>query len=542
MAEAATGDRVYLFDTTLRDGAQTQGVDFSVVDKRAIARMLDDLGIDYIEGGWPGANPTDDAFFADPPTFSRATFTAFGMTRRPGRSAGNDEGLQGLINAGAPAVCIVGKTWDFHVDRALEIDRDENIDLIRDSIAEIVAKGREALFDAEHFFDGYKANPDYALACVKAAADAGARWVVLCDTNGGTLPHEIADIVTVVTRHIPGERLGIHTHDDTGHAVANAIAAVRAGVRQVQGTLNGLGERCGNANLISLIPTLSLKLGYDIGIGPDAIARLTRVSRDFDERLNQPANRGAPYVGTRAFAHKGGLHASAVAKVPAAYEHLPPETVGNERVVVVSNQAGRSNVMIRLADLGLTVDAKDPRVDRLIDEVKRREAEGYAYDGAEASFELLARDRLGQLPEFFRLERFTVSADRRYNARGELTTESVAVVSVTLAGKTVDTVARSLKGPVDAIDQALRKALVPTYPAVDRIRLIDYRVRILHAEDATAAMPRVVIESARAGEEGDLDRHWLTLGVSANIIDASFQALADSYVYKLLKAGVAVAA
>lgn len=529
-------ERLHLFDTTLRDGAQTRGVDFSVSDKRKIALWLDDLGLDYVEGGWPGANPTDNAFFGDPPKLRHATFTAFGMTKRPGRSAGNDEGLQGLINSGAPAICIVGKSWTFHVEKALGITMEENLDLIADSIREIAAAGREPMLDAEHFFDGYKADPVFATKCLEVALEAGARWAVMCDTNGGTLPHEVSRIVSAVADRLPADRLGIHTHDDTGNAVANTLAAVRAGVRQVQGTLNGLGERCGNANIISLIPTLVEKMGFDCGLQPDALSSLTRVSRAFDEQLNRAPDTSAPYVGQRAFAHKGGLHASAVAKDPRAYEHIEPERVGNERVVVVSDQAGRSNVVFRLDQLGIEVDPKDPRVDGLVEEVKRREAEGYSYDGAEASFELLARNRLGQLPTFFRVERFTVSAERRYNARGTLVTESVAIVSVDVKGGEVETVHRSAKGPVDAIDQALRKALIPAYPELDKIRLMDYRVRILHAEDATAAVPRVIIESARAGEETDVDLHWRTLGVSPNIMEASFDALTDSYVYKLLKA------
>src|SRR6478736_5586267 len=332
-----SSNRVYLFDTTLRDGAQTQGVDFTVADKVAIARELDRLGIDYIEGGWPGANPTDDRFFADPPEFRNAKFVAFGMTRRAGRSAANDPGLNALLQTKARHVCMVGKTWDFHVDVALELDRTQYVDMIGDSIAHAKARMDEVMFDAEHFFDGYKANPDYAMACLKAAEANGARWLVLCDTNGGTLPHEIERIVGEVAQKIPGERLGIHTHNDTENAVANSLAAVRAGVRQVQGTLNGLGERCGNANLIALIPNLVLKMGFDTGLKGGT-------------KLN------AAYVHTRAFAHKGGLHVSAVEKDPRTYEQVKPETVGNQRIIVVSDQAGRSNIMARFRQIGLEVD------------------------------------------------------------------------------------------------------------------------------------------------------------------------------------------
>ncbi|MBJ7418314.1 MAG: citramalate synthase, partial [Niveispirillum sp.] len=380
-------NRVYLYDTTLRDGAQTSGVDFTVADKIAIAQELDALGIDYVEGGWPGANPTDNAFFADPPKLPRAIFTAFGMTRRPGHSASNDPGLSALLNSTAKAVCIVGKTWDFHVDVALAIPRDENLTLIADSIKEIKARGREPLFDAEHFFDGYKANPDYALSCVQAAYEAGARWVVLCDTNGGTLPHEVEAIVAEVTKRIPGSHLGIHTHNDTENAVSNSLAAVRAGVRLVQGTLNGLGERCGNANLLSLIPSLSVKMGFDVGISKEGMGRLVHISRMLDERLNRTPNRHAAYVGESAFAHKGGLHVSAVEKDPASYEHVDPSLVGNRRHVLVSDQAGRSNILARLREVGVNVDPKDDRVGQLVDLVKQKEYEGFAFDGAEASFE-----------------------------------------------------------------------------------------------------------------------------------------------------------
>ncbi|OYQ32791.1 citramalate synthase [Niveispirillum lacus] len=531
-------NRVYLYDTTLRDGAQTSGVDFTVADKIAIAQELDALGIDYVEGGWPGANPTDNAFFADPPKLPRAIFTAFGMTRRPGRSASNDPGLSALLDSQSPAICIVGKTWDFHVDVALAIPRAENLALIADSIREIKARGREPLFDAEHFFDGYKANPGYALSCVQAAYEAGARWVVLCDTNGGTLPHEVESIVGQVAKHIPGSHLGIHTHNDTENAVSNSIAAVRAGVRLVQGTLNGLGERCGNANLLSLIPTLSVKMGYDIGITKEGMARLVHISRMLDERLNRTSNRHAAYVGESAFAHKGGLHVSAVEKDPTSYEHVDPSLVGNRRHVLVSDQAGRSNILARLREVGVNVDPKDDRVGVLVDLVKQKEFEGFAFDGAEASFELLARRALGEVPDYFRLAAFRVLDERRWNAKGELVTLSEATTKVEVPGPNgpdnVMTVAEG-NGPVNALDQALRKALIPVYPALDGMRLVDYKVRILNAQDGTKAVTRVMIETA--------DRHgqrWATVGVSANVIDASFNALSDSITYCLYRSGAAI--
>ena len=521
--------RIYIFDSTLRDGAQTQGIDFSSADKAAIAADLDALGIDYVEGGWPGANPTDDAFFGEPPVFKNAKLTAFGMTRRAGRSTANDPGLKALTEPGTPVVCIVGKTHDFHVDVALEVELDENVEMIRDSIAHTVEIGREAIFDAEHFFDGYKDNPDYAQACVKAAYDAGARWVVLCDTNGGTLPHEIEEIVTKVTEMVPGDHLGIHCHDDTGNAVANSLAAVRAGVRQVQGTLNGLGERCGNANLVTLIPNLMLKMGYDTGITEDGLKQLTHVSRLLDERLNQAPNRSAPYVGERAFAHKGGLHVSAVEKDPKSYEHVNPEAIGNHRHVVVSDQSGRSNILAMFRDIGLEIDDGDPKVTRLVEVVKEREFDGYAYDGAEASFELLARRALGEFPEYFKLTSFRVIDERRWNARGELITLSEATVKAELNGKTYMNVAEG-NGPVNALDSALRDILVPHYPELSDVRLVDYKVRILTPSEATGAVTRVMIESA-----DDTGERWSTVGVSTNIIDASFNALHDAITYKLYR-------
>ncbi|MDP6258472.1 MAG: citramalate synthase, partial [Rhodospirillales bacterium] len=396
---------------------QTQGVDFNVADKTAIAQDLDSLGIDYIEGGWPGANPTDDTFFSNPPKLNQSKFTAFGMTRRPGRSTDNDPGLSAMLDVKTSCVCIVGKTWDFQVKVALEIDMDENLAMIADSVKHANEKTEEALFDAEHFFDGYKANPGYSIKCLKAAYEAGARWVVLCDTNGGTLPDEVEQIVSEVIEHIPGDHLGIHCHDDTGNAVANSLAAVQAGVRQVQGTLNGLGERCGNANLISLIPTLMLKMGYETGISKEDLTKLTHISHTLDERLNRAPDRGAPYVGESAFAHKGGLHVSAIEKDPKCYEHVEPEVIGNHRHIVVSDQSGKSNILAMFRDIGLEVDAKNPKVTHLVEQVKELEFSGYAYDGAEASFELLARRALETVPDYFRLSSFRVIDERRWNAR-----------------------------------------------------------------------------------------------------------------------------
>jgi 2-isopropylmalate synthase len=528
-----TRERLFIFDTTLRDGAQTQGVDFSVEDKRQIALALDALGIDYVEGGWPGANPTDTAFFSEHPPLKKARFTAFGMTKRAGRSAANDPGLSMILDAKADAACLVGKTWDFHVDVALEIPRSENVDGISESIAAVVARKREALFDAEHFFDGYKANPDYALACIKAAHDAGARWLVLCDTNGGTMPDDVYRIVSEVRAKLPAASLGIHAHNDTEQAVAVSLAAVRAGARQVQGTLNGLGERCGNANLCSLLPNLLLKepfaSQFETGVSHEHLAKMTSVSRLLDEILNRAPNRHAAYVGPSAFAHKGGLHSSAVAKDPRTYEHVPPESVGNARKILVSDQAGRSNLLTRLSEVGIDLDAKDARITRLLEDLKQREFLGYAYDGAEASFELLARRALGQVPDYFEVESFRVIVERRHNALGDLVTVSEATVRVKIDGETFHTAGEG-NGPVNALDAALRKDLGKYSSYLSDLKLVDYKVRILTS--GTEAVTRVMVESA----DGKGNR-WSTVGVSPNLVDASFEALADSICYKLFRDG-----
>jgi 2-isopropylmalate synthase len=418
-------ERLYLFDTTLRDGAQTNGVDFTLADKLAIAGMLDELGIDYVEGGYPGANPTDTELFAKVRKLD-TTFTAFGMTRRPGRSTSNDPGLAALLNAKADAICFVAKSWDYHVKVALETTNEENLASIRDSVRAAKAQGREVLLDCEHFFDGYKANPKYALACAKAAYEEGARWVVLCDTNGGALPDEVERIVGEVVKAIPGDHVGIHAHNDTEQAVANSLAAVRAGARQIQGTLNGLGERCGNANLVSIIPTLKLKpefaRQFEIGVGDAALKKLVHVSHALDERLNRAPNRHAPYVGESAFATKAGIHASAIMKDPATYEHVAPESIGNRRKVLVSEQAGKSNVLAELERVGIKIDKDDPRIGRLLEIVKEREAIGYAYEAADASFELLARRTLGKVPNYFDVTQFDVNVEQRNNAKGERVT------------------------------------------------------------------------------------------------------------------------
>jgi 2-isopropylmalate synthase len=533
-----TRERLYLFDTTLRDGQQTQGVQFSTAEKIQVAHALDALGLDYIEGGWPGANPTDSEFFAAAPQ-TRATMTAFGMTKRVGRSAANDDVLAAVLNAGTKAVCLVGKTHDFHVTTALGVSLDENRQAIAETFAHLRALKREALFDAEHFFDGYKANPGYALSCLKAAHDAGARWIVLCDTNGGTLPADVRRIVTeVIAAGIPGDRLGIHCHDDTGNAVANSLAAVDAGCRQIQGTLNGLGERCGNANLTTLIPTLALKEPYksrfETGISEAELRNLLKTSRMLDDILNRVPLRSAPYVGASAFAHKAGLHASAILKDPTTYEHIDPALVGNDRVIPMSNQAGQSNLRARLASAGIEVDPKDPRLGRILDVIKEREDQGYAFDGAQASFELVARRELGLCPSFFEVKRYRVTVERRKNKYDRMVSLSEAVVVVKIGGKKNMSVSDSMdaeghdRGPVNALAKALAKDLGPYQACIDDMKLVDFKVRITNG--GTEAVTRVIIDS----EDGQ-GRRWSTVGVSANIVDASFEALLDAIQWKLIR-------
>ncbi|MCC0048198.1 MAG: citramalate synthase [Rhodobiaceae bacterium] len=531
-----SAERIYLFDTTLRDGAQTPGIDFSLEDKVQIIALLERLGIDYVEGGYPGANPLDTALFSKKRA-KKAKLTAFGMTKRAGRSVGNDPGLAAVLDAECDAVCLVAKSWDFHVRVALGTTNEENLESIRQSVEAIVAKGREAMIDCEHFFDGYKANPDYAIACARTAYEAGARWVVLCDTNGGTLPEEVKQIVTAVCEHVPGANVGIHTHDDTGHAIANSLAAIEAGARQVQGTLNGIGERCGNANLISLIPTLMLKSAYaerfELGVTAEQLAQISHVSHAFDEMLNRAPDRQAPYVGDSAFATKAGIHASAIAKDPTTYEHVNPEAVGNYRRLLVSDQAGKSNLLAELNRLGIEVSKDDPRLTALLETVKEREAKGWAYEAADASFSLLARRRLGQLPRFFDIQGFRVMVERRFNAIGEQITVSEAVVRVEVDGETLMSVGEG-NGPVNALDMALRKDLGRYQRFIEDLELADYKVRIL--DGGTGATTRVLIES-RDGE----GNRWTTVGVSSNIVDASFQALIDSITYKLVRDGAAPA-
>jgi 2-isopropylmalate synthase len=523
-------ERLYIFDTTLRDGAQTQGVDFSIDDKEKISASLDALGVDYIEGGWPGANPTDTEFFNKDQGFKNAKLTAFGMTKKSEHSAENDPMLASLINSKSSSVCLFGKSWDFQVDVALGITNEQNLENISESAKHIVSSGKEFMFDAEHCFDGFKANPEYTLSCLKAAYDQGARWIVLCDTNGGTLPHEVSKIVSDIAKHIPGENLGIHAHNDTENAVANSLAAVQSGVRQIQGTINGLGERCGNANLMSLIPTLFLKKDFsekfEINIKRENLQNLTQCSRLLDELLNRKPNKHLPYVGASAFSHKGGMHVSAVQKNPKTYEHIDPEEVGNSRNIVVSDQAGQSNIMSRLKLIGIEVEKNDPKIKKLLSEVKDREFIGYSYDGADASFELLARRLMGEIPRYILINEYDVSV-KKDNA-GEIISHAKA--NLVVDGEKILCEGQG-NGPVNALDNAIRKnvnKLTKYSEYLKDLKLVDYKVRILNT--GTEAVTRVSIESTDSKGV-----NWFTIGVSPNIIDASFKALVDSLDYKLFK-------
>jgi 2-isopropylmalate synthase len=525
----ATGNApraVEVFDTTLRDGLQVEGVSATVEDKLRIAEQLDFLGVHYIEGGWPGANPKDIEFFARAAkelTLGTSTMVAFGSTRRPKGKVDDDATLRNLIEAGTSAVCIVAKSWDYHVLNALQTTLDEGAAMIADSVRFLRGHDKRVLVDMEHFFDGYKRNPEFALRALEAAIINGASHVVLCDTNGGSLPHEVELIVGDVRRHIGTDAIiGIHCHDDTGCAVANSMAAVRAGVGHVQGTLNGLGERTGNCNLTTVIPNLQMKLGIEC-LPEGRLERLTSVSNHIAEVLNRPLNPQAPYVGSSAFAHKAGLHVSAIVRAKDAYEHIDPELVGNGTRFVVSEMAGRATITIKAEELGLAMDG--PAVNEVIDDLKRLEHEGYHFEAADASLELLMRKATGWEQQFFKVESMRVITDELPN--GEFNTE--ATVKVWIGDQRFVNTAEG-NGPVNAIDTAMRAALAARYPQLDRVHLTDYKVRILDGSTTTGAITRVLIDATNG------DRSWTTIGVSSNIIEASWRALEELLVFGLLHA------
>jgi len=528
---------VWIYDTTLRDGAQREGLSLSIEDKLRIAHKLDDLGIPFIEGGWPGANPKDVQFFwqLKEEPLKQAEVVAFCSTRRPGKQAKTDPMLQAILAAGTRWVTLFGKSWDLHVVDGLQTSLEENLEMIADTVTFLREQGRRIIYDAEHWFDGYKANPDYALQTLKSAFGAGAEWLVLCDTNGGTLPHEISRIVQEVHQWLKGQpakapqtvqpRLGIHTHNDADTAVANALAAVIEGAEMVQGTMNGYGERCGNANLCSVIPNLQLKLGKHC-LASNQLQRLTEASRFVSELANLAPDDHAPFVGLSAFAHKGGIHVSAVERNPKTYEHITPEAIGNRRRIVVSDQAGMSNILAKARSFGMELDKQDSTSRQLLNRLKDLEHEGYQFEAAEASFELLMREVLGQRPSFFELRGFQVHCDN-LPSEEHWKTRSLATVKVTVNEQEILEAAEG-NGPVSALDKALRKALMNFYPAIAQFQLSDYKVRILDGRAGTDAKTRVLIESSNG------QQRWTTVGVSGNIIEASYQAVVEGLEYGLM--------
>ncbi|MBT1074526.1 citramalate synthase [Geobacter grbiciae] len=514
---------VKLYDTTLRDGTQAEDISFLVEDKIRIANRLDEIGIHYIEGGWPGSNPKDVAFFKDikKEKLSQAKIAAFGSTRRAKITPDKDHNLKTLVQA-EPDVCtIFGKTWDFHVREALRISNEENLELIFDSLEYLKTRVPEVFYDAEHFFDGYKSNPDYAIKTLKAAQDAKADCIVLCDTNGGTMPFELAEIIREVRKHISAP-LGIHTHNDSECAVANSLHAVNEGIVQVQGTINGFGERCGNANLCSIMPALRLKMKADC-VSDEQLKKLRDLSRFVYELANLSPDKHQPYVGNSAFAHKGGVHVSAIQRHPETYEHMRPELVGNMTRVLISDLSGRSNILAKAEEFNINMDSKDPVTLEILDNIKEMENRGYQFEGAEASFELLMKRALGTHRKFFSVIGFRVIDEKRHEDQKPF---SEATIMVKVGGKVEHTAAEG-NGPVNALDNALRKALEKFYPKLKEVKLLDYKVRVLPAGQGTASSIRVLIES------GDKEARWGTVGVSENIIDASYQALIDSIEYKL---------
>jgi 2-isopropylmalate synthase len=513
--------RVTIYDTTLRDGTQGTGISFSVLDKIRVAEKLDDFGVHYIEGGWPGSNPKDAQFFAEAAkrSWKNARVAAFGMTRRGRIKVEDDPQVQMLLDAQTPAVTIVGKTWPLHVTEVFQVSLEENLAMIADTVAWLKRHGREVLYDAEHFFDSFREDPEYSLRTIGAARDAGADLIVLCETNGGNLPEDVGEITARVIAEF-GQPVGIHTHNDSGVGVANALAAIRAGAVQVQGTINGYGERVGNCNLTTAMPCLQLKMGIDLGLD---LTRLRELSNFVDELANVPHDIRAPYVGAAAFTHKGGLHVHAVAKLASTYEHIDPSLVGNERVITISDMSGQSNVIVKAESLGFKFQKGAPEVARVLAEVKRLESEGYEFEAAEASFELLIRKVLGVQRVLFDLDEYHCSFRRAGDGHWNKTE---ATVKLRIDGQKAYTVEEG-DGPVNALDAALRKALRPFYPAIDRIQLLDYKVRIINGQQGTGARTRVFIVSS------DGETQWGTVGVSDNIIEASWLALVDSFEYKL---------
>jgi len=528
--------RVELFDTTLRDGAQTAGISFSVADKVRIANRLAEFGIDWIEGGWPGASPKDDRFFEEmrKRNWSRSKLVAFGSTARPGHAVEKDRGLNRLIASGADAVCIFGKSWDLHVTKALSITLEENLLLVRESVAYLKKSFSHVFFDAEHFFDGFAANEVYALQVLESAAEGGADALILCDTNGGAIPFPIFDVVSRVKRHLPDQKLGIHAHNDCEMSVANSVAAVRAGAEHVQGTINGVGERCGNANLISIIPILQLKVRVDCGVSPEQLRELSSLSQFVNEMANRLPWQHQPFVGQNAFAHKGGIHVSAIRKQSNLYEHVDPALVGNEQRILVSDQAGRSNILSKLQKLepeaGLADD--DPVVVEAVRRIKELEATGYAFEGADASFRLLLKRAMGNFQRHFELIRFRVYDEKRGHHEAP---ESEATVQVRVGGEIIHAAALGV-GPVNAMDKALKAALVDAYPGLSAMRLTDFKVRVLSTREATQAAVRVLIESSDGKDK------WNTVGVSTDVLEAAYRALNDAIEFKLVMDGIAAPA
>ena len=518
--------KVKIYDTTLRDGTQGEGVSFSVEDKLLIARKLDELGIDYIEGGWPGSNIRDAEFFARARKLSlkHARLTVFGSTCHPRNRPEADPNLAALLEAETPTITIFGKSWNLHVIKALGITLEHNLEIIESSVAYLKSEGREVIYDAEHFFDGFAADPDYAIETLRAAERGGADTLTLCDTNGGTLTDRLKEAIRQVRKSISSP-LGIHAHNDSDLAVANSAAAVDCGAMQVQGTINGYGERCGNANLCSLIPLLELKLGQET-IGRDRLARLTQVSRYVAELANLTHRADLPFVGRSAFAHKGGVHVSAVMRDPATYEHIDPELTGNRRRVLVSDLSGKSNILYKAAEMGIDVDARDSRLRPVVNRIKELEHQGFQFEAAEASFRLLLEEALGRHRDHFDLESYSVSTSR--NSIGEIVSE--ATVRVRVNGREEEATAGGC-GPVHALDCALKLALSGAFACLGEVQLIDYKVRVLDADKATAARVRVLIQTSDGQES------WSTVGVSDNILEASWQALSDALNYKLLKTG-----